>query len=82
MEGVQESASQVWWSVKFWLYCFTRELNFSSPISTQDLKLMEELQVAIPAQRQRRHSMVTWKKPPTVWFKLNYDGSCRGNSRN
>ncbi|KAI9191517.1 hypothetical protein LWI28_009422 [Acer negundo] len=43
------------------------------------MKILQDLQIDPPVQRLRRHRLVAWQRPPAGWFKLNCDGSCRGN---
>ncbi|KAK4833981.1 hypothetical protein QYF36_014386 [Acer negundo] len=78
MEGVQDSATRVWWSVKYWLHSLVGDLNASS-LSVQDMKILQDLQIDPPVQRHHWHRLVAWQRPPMGWFKLNCDGSCRGN---
>lgn len=55
MEGMQDSATRVWWSVKYWLRSLSGDLKASNSLSVQDMKFLQDLQIHLPVQRFCQH---------------------------
>lgn len=76
MEDTYESGDSVYLAVRCWIARFVADLLGMIPSCFKHIS--SDLQVKQKSSRPNPR-MVLWNKSPTVWFKFNVNGSCRGN---
>lgn len=79
MEGVWESAEEVYFSTKIWLSLLVEGMVGDTKLSKIDHETLKALELPICPKVSKPTLLVPWRKPIASWVKLNVDGSCVGN---
>ncbi|KAG2696624.1 hypothetical protein I3760_07G066400 [Carya illinoinensis] len=57
----------------------TMDGRFTTATAWEFILILSALDIPIPSRATQKAHSIVWVKSPTVWWKLNVDGSCRGN---
>ncbi|XP_042964784.1 uncharacterized protein LOC122299013 [Carya illinoinensis] len=79
MEGSGESVEQVWRSIRFWITKIGEKLKAGKKLKRRDEVILKELNVPPKMVTKRTPQVVKWFRPYQGRYKLNTDGSSRGN---
>lgn len=81
MEG-KKHADQVWSHIQCQVKLIAETNNSFSNLKPPNINILNEFHIKPQDVHSRPGKLISWTKPHTAWIKLNYDGSCKGNSGN
>lgn len=79
MDGIEESVDIVWRSIKYWVAKNGEKLKVGNILTRRDEMILNELGIPSQASNQKQLQIVRWCRPSAGRYKINSDGSSRGN---
>ncbi|XP_041007958.1 uncharacterized protein LOC121252418 [Juglans microcarpa x Juglans regia] len=78
-EDKVDNVVSIWHVIKFWLRKIMQLSMKVSKISSQDVAILNRLDISILVPKPKKVRVVRWSRPQHGWVKLNTDGSSLGN---
>ncbi|KAG2727817.1 hypothetical protein I3760_01G176400 [Carya illinoinensis] len=79
MDGIEESAEVVWRSIKHWVAKMGEKLKAENIATRRDEIILKELGIPSQVGNRKKMQIVRWCPPLAERYKINSDGSSRGN---